>query len=134
MLFGEVWRNLSARQKKMVCRCEVALYQWKNLRNLGAVFSTSCSLEVTVASHADDPSPCGPCQRLLDLKVFQVQLRRPMRAECNMKFVPKIWREDLGQLYLRFHGLRKLLEEVREHSASAIIIYSNLWILLGFCL
>lgn len=76
ILFGKDvrWRDLSMRQKDIVCRREIALYRWRNFRNLGTVFSASCCLEVTIGSQTEEPTPCQQCLDLLSLKVFQTQL------------------------------------------------------------
>jgi hypothetical protein len=107
------WSQLTAAQQHVVQKHEVALYKWRNLKNLGTVFSVECTLKVAVASLLDEPPPCLACDRLLSLHTFQVQIARPMPSEENMKFVPKVWRDEaMGGLYLKYHGLRVLLEEV----------------------
>ncbi|KAI0695988.1 hypothetical protein BC835DRAFT_1414529 [Cytidiella melzeri] len=107
-----LWRHLSPLQKRAVCQREIALYRWRNFRNLGTVFSARCMLEVGVTNVTEEPPACTECQSLLSLQVFRAQLRRPMPSEQNMKFVPKRWRdEDVGHLYIKYHGLQKLLDE-----------------------
>jgi hypothetical protein len=116
ILFGPdvpQWRNLDEQRRNAVLRMEANRYLWVNHRHLGAVFSTACEGEVMVSSVDEDPSPCSKCESLLHLHAFQVQLNRPMPAEKNMKFVPKIYRDEaLGSLYLQIKGVRELVEEV----------------------
>ncbi|KAI0682051.1 hypothetical protein BC835DRAFT_1424926 [Cytidiella melzeri] len=103
------WSTLSLTQKKAVQQQEYSLYRWRNLRHIGTVFSSECLLNTTVSTLSDEPPPCSACQELLRLRGFQVQLQRPMPAEKNLKFVPKMYRdEDVGALYLQYHGLRAL--------------------------
>ncbi|KAI0696274.1 hypothetical protein BC835DRAFT_878998 [Cytidiella melzeri] len=134
-----LWRELKPSQKRAVQQREVSLYQWRNFRPLGTVFSVRCVLLVTVSSLADEPPTCMECQSLLSLRSFQVQLSRPIPSEQNMKFVPKLWRdEDMGVLYIRYRGLQKLVEMENGRSpwlkfSQGVVdgTYSNSEILLG---
>jgi hypothetical protein len=115
-LFGpdvSLWKRLDGKRRKVVLRMERKLYKWMNYRHLGAVYSTACEGEVMVSGIDVEPQPCRICQSLLHLHTFQVQLNRPMPTEKNMKYVPKIYRDEaLGSLYLKIKGVRELVEEV----------------------
>ncbi|KAH7924394.1 hypothetical protein BV22DRAFT_1195934 [Leucogyrophana mollusca] len=104
------WPMLSARHRQMVLVRERALQKWHNRRNIGAVFSSSCTGVGLVTN--GEPSACAACLSLLKLHSFQNILNRKMPIDENMKFVPKAFRcPDLSSIYLKYEGVRKLVEE-----------------------
>lgn len=107
------WSELSEKQQRMVLRREKVLALWRNAHDIEAVFSTQC--EGTVYAGGDgDPPPCEICQGLHKLHLFLVAIRRPLPTEKNMKFVPKAYRcSQLGEIYLKYAGVRELMEKVR---------------------
>ncbi|KAH9916012.1 uncharacterized protein B0H18DRAFT_848561, partial [Fomitopsis serialis] len=106
------WALLSDRRRQMVPRHEQTLYHWVNRRDVGAVFATNCHIFVTVLGDDEEPPPCLACLGLYSVHAYQVRLNRPMPDEEKMKFVPMIiYRcQDLGELYLKYKGLRQLVE------------------------
>ncbi|KAH9933100.1 hypothetical protein B0H21DRAFT_835847 [Amylocystis lapponica] len=107
-----LWLDLSKKRRETVLREEKLQYKWRNARSVGAVFATDCNKTVSVQNADMDPLPCSQCTALKHLHTFQVALNRPMPLEENMKFVPKLWRcENLGQIYMKYRGVRKLIEE-----------------------
>ncbi|KAF7312426.1 hypothetical protein MIND_00256100 [Mycena indigotica] len=109
-LFETRWISLNKEQQRMVLRRENSLQQWKNSHSLGSVFSGSCLRNVDTADNSL-VKPCLPCNELRRLHTFQVAINRPMPQERDMKHVPKTYRSpELGALYLKYHGLRELME------------------------
>ncbi|KAH9935430.1 uncharacterized protein B0H18DRAFT_1082220 [Fomitopsis serialis] len=105
------WASLSDRRRQMVLRHEQTLYRWVNRRDVGAVFATDCHVFVAVLGDDKEPPPCLACLGLYGVHTYQVQLNRPLPDEDKMKFVPIIYRcQDLGELYLKYKGLRQLVE------------------------
>ncbi|KAJ7716107.1 hypothetical protein DFH07DRAFT_682571, partial [Mycena maculata] len=93
--------------------------KWKVGRSVGAVFSTNCHRDI-LTLEGNDPEPCSACKKLLSLHAFQVAIRRQIPDDKKMKFVPKAYRDpDLGQIYLKYHGVRELVEQVSEDSPFA---------------
>ncbi|KAH7910134.1 hypothetical protein BJ138DRAFT_1114345 [Hygrophoropsis aurantiaca] len=133
------WANLSRAQQKMVLTREHALYKWRNDRNVGAVFSTRCNGTAILLASGDVPLPCANCQALRKLHTFQNILNRKMPDEENMKFVPKGYRcHDLGTIYLKYKGVRKLIEDndgqtpwLRFAKGAAAGVYKSQSVLLG---
>lgn len=126
-MFGITWSQLTRKQQASVIRKETTLYAWRNQRSLGAVFSTSCADNVSVRSLTVEPEPCFSCTRLRALSSFRTQLLRPMPDDANMKYVPKSWRDEtLGNLYLKYHGLRNLVEQVCVLSITASFLRISL--------
>jgi hypothetical protein len=112
-LAGTTWPSLTDSQQRMVIHREEALAAWRNSRALNSVFSTKCEDMVYTAVSAPNPLPCQKCRELYENHTFQVALRRPMPREENMKHVPKAYRcPQLGEIYLKYHGVRQLLEKV----------------------
>lgn len=109
------WSDLSLRQQKMVLRREEVEYKWHNQRQVGAVFSVKCTGEAGhLPAPSDAPSPCDSCACLWKIHTFRVALNRRMPVEENMKFVPKAHRcPELGAIYLKYEGVRQLVEQVR---------------------
>ena len=65
------------------------------------------------ATDADVPAPCISCVELRKIHVFQNVLNRKIPDENNMKYVPKNYRcRELGSIYLKYNGVRQLIEEV----------------------
>ncbi|KIM80990.1 hypothetical protein PILCRDRAFT_72442, partial [Piloderma croceum F 1598] len=113
VLFGvdAVYALLPDAQKKMVVRQEELLFQWKNSRAVGAVFSSKCQKETL--GHQDDNQllPCTECRDLLKLHTFQVALNRPIPDDANMKFMPISHQDlDVGDIYFKVKGIRDLVE------------------------
>ncbi|KAI0060330.1 hypothetical protein BV25DRAFT_977826 [Artomyces pyxidatus] len=106
------WTALTAIQQKKVLRREGALYKWRNRRDVGAVYSTACEGNGRAPSgDGSEPRPCHACQALHRLHGFQVVLNRKMPAEECMKYVPKGYRsKELGDIYLKYKGVRELIE------------------------
>jgi len=116
---GEVlWKDLSARQQKMVLRREELTQLWKISRSTSSIFSSAC--EVTVHGSASAPlRPCSECDGLYKVHKFLVAINRPMPNEEDMKYVPKAYRNpELGTIYLKYKGVRELVEKVcnSDHS------------------
>ncbi|KAH7929600.1 hypothetical protein BV22DRAFT_1029216 [Leucogyrophana mollusca] len=104
------WPNLSAERQRMVVRYEQSNYKWLNRRDVAAVFSSTC--DGLSLSKTEDGSPCEQCQGLRKLHTFQNIIQRKMPEEQNMKYVPLGYRcADLGEIYLKYKGVRKLIEE-----------------------
>lgn len=109
------WCELSVKEKRAVLRREEVLARWRNSRAVDAVFSTGCTNTVYGAV-GQDPPACEECKSLYELKTFMAALRRPIPREENMKFVPKAHRcPELGDIYIKYHGLRGLMEQVRSN-------------------
>ncbi|KAJ6504529.1 hypothetical protein DFH09DRAFT_943717 [Mycena vulgaris] len=109
-LFAVKYSDLEASQQRMILRREVTLQKWKIGRSVGAVFSASCLRDVPTPDGAE-PQPCTECQNLYKLHGFKVAIHRPMPAEIAMKYVPVAYRDkELGTLYLRYQGVRDLIE------------------------
>ncbi|KAF5370924.1 hypothetical protein D9615_009810 [Tricholomella constricta] len=111
-LFHDIhqWKDLSMQQRRMVIRRQEVLASWKIARQVEAVFSVKCEENVHTPV-GTDPLPCPACKSLYKLPSFQAALRRPLPAEHNMKYVPKAYRNTaLGEIYLKFHGVRELME------------------------
>lgn len=114
VLFGNdvAYTFLSDVHKKMVIRREETLFQWRNNRNIGAVFSTKCNQDVLTAP-SKAPLPCSACRDLLRLHTFQVVLLRPTPPDSMMKFTPANRRDpELGDIYLKVKGVHDLVESV----------------------
>ncbi|KAJ6570704.1 hypothetical protein B0H10DRAFT_1964583 [Mycena sp. CBHHK59/15] len=109
-LFSTQWADLTTDEQRMVLRREITLQKWKIGRAVGAVFSASCLRDVQ-AYDDEEPQPCTECEGLYKLHTFQVALNRPMPDENSLKYVPVMYRDkELGTLYLRYHGVRDLIE------------------------
>ncbi|KAJ7745879.1 hypothetical protein DFH07DRAFT_924502 [Mycena maculata] len=109
-LFSQKWSELTTTEQRMVLRRELALQKWKIGRAVGAVFSVTCLRDV-LTPDGDDPEPCTECNTLYKLHAFQTRINRPMPEESAMKYVPVAYRDkELGTLYLRYHGVRELVE------------------------
>jgi len=100
-----LWKNLDARQQKMVIRREELSQVWKISRPTGSIFSSTC--EVTVHQSASaHPYPCSECDGLYKVHKFLVAINRQMPAEENMKYIPKLYRNpELGTIYLKYKGV-----------------------------
>ncbi|KAJ7759004.1 hypothetical protein DFH07DRAFT_689725, partial [Mycena maculata] len=108
------WCDLTDKDQRMVIRRQVSLQKWKVGRSVGAVFSTDCHCDI-LTLEGNDPEPCSACQKLLSLHAFQVAIRCQIPDDKKMKFVPKAYRDpDLGQIYLKYHGVWDLVEQVSE--------------------
>lgn len=104
------WKHLSLSRRGIVLRREQTLYAWINHFETGTVASSHCAGTRPVSS-AD--TPCESCSSLLSLHTFQNQLNKKMPKEENMKYVPKEYRNKvLGEIYLKYKGVRQLLEAV----------------------
>ncbi|KAJ7077204.1 hypothetical protein C8R43DRAFT_1083442 [Mycena crocata] len=104
------WRDLDPSDQRMVQRREITLYRWKVARNVGAIFAADCLRDVSTPD-GKEPEPCSSCRKILKLHTFQVAIHRPMPDELKMKFVPKAHQDpELGKLYLKFYGVRELVE------------------------
>ena len=115
VLFGvdAVYALLPDAQKKMVVRREELLFQWKNSRAVGAVFSSKCQKETPGRQDDNQLLPCAECRDLLKLHTFQVALNRPIPDDANMKFTPISHRDlDVGDIYFKVKGIRDLVETV----------------------
>ncbi|KAJ6524888.1 hypothetical protein DFH09DRAFT_1372073 [Mycena vulgaris] len=109
-LFSTGWKDLTERQQRMVLRRELSLQKWKLARGVGAMFSSTCLSDVQTIM-GEDPVPCSECRALLSLHSFKVSIHRPMPAQKAMKYVPIGYRDpELGALYLKYVGLRELIE------------------------
>ncbi|KAJ7652490.1 hypothetical protein DFH06DRAFT_1331114 [Mycena polygramma] len=109
-LFSMKYSELDSPEQRMVLRRESTLQKWKMGRAVGAVYSAACLRDVLTLD-GDAPSPCDECQNLYKLHTFRVAIHRPMPEEGAMKFVPVAYRDkELGTLYLRYHGVRDLIE------------------------
>ncbi|KAJ7780986.1 hypothetical protein B0H16DRAFT_1496749 [Mycena metata] len=109
-LFSIKWSELTVQQQRVVLRRELTLQKWKIGRAVGAVFSATCLRDVDTYD-GDEPHPCAECENLYQLHTFQVAISRPMPEEGSMKFVPVAYRDkELGTLYLRYQGVRELIE------------------------
>ncbi|KAF8803503.1 hypothetical protein BYT27DRAFT_7259964 [Phlegmacium glaucopus] len=108
---GVLWKDLSARQQKMVLRREELSQLWKISRSTSSIFSSAC--EVTVHGSASAPlRPCSECDGLYKVHKFLVAINRPMPSEEDMKYVPKAYRNpELGTIYLKYKGVRELVEK-----------------------
>lgn len=106
-----LWTELSSKQQKAVLRREEVEAAWRNCRAVDAVFSAQCEAMVYTAV-GKDPAACAKCKDLYDLKTFQAALRRPLPVDANLKYVPKKHRcPELGAIYIKYHGLRDLMEQ-----------------------
>ncbi|KAJ6528186.1 hypothetical protein B0H19DRAFT_969390 [Mycena capillaripes] len=111
------WCDLSPEEQRMVLRWEVTLQKWKVGRSVGAVFSSECHRDVSTLN-GQDAEPCLSCCRLFSLHTFQVALNRKIPDEPNWKYVPKAHQDpDLGTIYLKYKGVRQLVEQVSERCA-----------------
>ncbi|KAJ6521817.1 hypothetical protein DFH09DRAFT_1424506 [Mycena vulgaris] len=109
-LFSMKYSGLDSSQQRMVLGREITLQRWNIGRAVGAVFSASCLRDVTTLD-GDEPEPCTECWGLYKLHGFKVAIHRPMSEENSMKYVPVAYRDkELGTLYLRYHGVRDLIE------------------------
>ncbi|KAJ7723096.1 hypothetical protein DFH07DRAFT_759651, partial [Mycena maculata] len=105
------WRDLDPSDQRMVLRRELTLQKWKVGRSVGAIFASDCHRDVPTLD-GNDPEPCSACHKLLSLRTFQAAIRRPMPEESKMKYVPFAHRdEDLAKIYLKYHGVRELIEQ-----------------------
>ncbi|EIW63281.1 uncharacterized protein TRAVEDRAFT_161459 [Trametes versicolor FP-101664 SS1] len=96
----------------MVICSEEARFRWRNLRSVGAVYSTSCEGTVRVLDIQVPAKPCARCLSLLHVAVFRTQLNREMPDESNMKYTPWLYQnKEMGAIYLKYLGVRQLLEE-----------------------
>lgn len=111
-LYRKPYVDLSSHQKRRVRSAEAHRYRWVNRHGLQAVFAKHCVETVRIAAD-QTPPPCATCRAVLRLKAFKNALAHTPTPEENLKFVPKCYREqDIGELYLRFHGLRELVDDV----------------------
>jgi hypothetical protein len=106
------WADLTPYQKKAVLRLEANRYLWRNNHAIRAVMSSRCEGDVLNLGENVEPTPCNACRSLLTLHTFQVALNRPMPSEENMKKVPKVYRGELEEIYLKYRGVRQLVEMV----------------------
>ena len=110
---GCSWATLDDTQQNMVLIREQALFRWVNRHGLGAVFSADCKKISPAANTNGVLTPCKSCVELRKLHIFQTVLNRKIPDEKNMKYVPKGYRcPELGSIYLKYHGVRQLVEEV----------------------
>jgi len=125
---GAVYALLPEADKKMVLWREDGLFQWRNSRAVGAVFSTKCHKEVA-GRQEDGQLPCPECRDLLRLHTFQMALNRPVPADANMKYTPINRRDpEIGNIYLKVKGVRDLVETV------CLIFFEDQQILIvSFC-
>lgn len=108
----------------MVLRRESVLFQWRNSRSVGSVFASSCE---GVAASSVPVRPCEDCHALWRLHRFQVVLNRQMPDEGAWKFTPKVYRNgELGAIYLKYKGVRELIESVR------LFLLRSAWFLADF--
>jgi len=106
------WGALDDTQQDMVLNYEQASFRWVNRHGLGTVFSTDCKT-MSPTTDAGVPTPCTSCVELRKLHTLQTVLNRKIPDEKNMKYVPKGYRcQELGSIYLKYHGIHKLIEEV----------------------
>lgn len=107
-----LWSDLTEKEKQMVLCREEALQKWKVSRSVGTIYSAKCE-SIVHMSIDKSPTPCVECLALHKTHSFVVALSRRMPLEENMKFVPLAHRcSDLGELYLKYKGVRQLLERV----------------------
>ena len=107
-----VWKDLTAGQQKMVLRQEELSQLWKISYPTSSIFSSAC--EVTLyGPSSGPPCPCSECDGLYKVHKFLVAINQPMPNEENMKYVPKAYRNpELGTIYLKYKGVRELIEKV----------------------
>lgn len=137
-MFGLRFSELDERQRQAVLRRESQLLRWRNVHALSAVYAVQCEKDVD-ARIGEDPRPCAKCTGLHRIHVFQAALNRPVPDEQNMKFVPHTHRSSaLGKLYLKYKGLRALVDEGDGHSTwlkfaqgAATGVYEKSGIVLG---
>lgn len=68
------------------------------------------------------PTPCEKCRALLHVGVFRTQLNRPMPDESDMKYTPILYRnKEEGDIYLKYKGLRQLIEEVSRSFPASFV-------------
>jgi hypothetical protein len=115
------WRDLSASDQRMVIRRQISLQRWKVGRSVGAIFASDCDRDV-LTPDGRDPEPCSACRTLLSFHPFQVAIHRPIPDESNMKFVPVAHRDpELGNIYLKYHGVRELVEQVSQYFSTFVL-------------
>ncbi|KAI0027281.1 hypothetical protein K488DRAFT_62043 [Vararia minispora EC-137] len=100
----------------MVLLREKALFLWRNEHNLGSIFSSSCTnFALSATPQYPEGHPCDQCSSLWHVHTFQNALNRGMPEEQNVKNTPIGYRNTaLGQIYLRYKGLRELVEGVNS--------------------
>ncbi|KZV78173.1 hypothetical protein EXIGLDRAFT_595025, partial [Exidia glandulosa HHB12029] len=113
-LYGQRWILLNRAQRDRVRTAEAHQYKWLNRLSLHAVFSSHCLKTVRLSDPSSTLQPCTACWSVKSLKAFKNALRHETPDEENLKFVPHEYREkELGDLYLRYHGLAGLVKTVR---------------------
>lgn len=118
------WPSLTLTQQRMVLRREELQYKWLNQRSTHAIFSSSCLQNIPGTSE-DNIIPCLECNALWKLPTFRTILRRKTPDEKNMKYVPKAYRcPELGTIYLKYHGVRDLMEKVCYNTSFVYLLKS----------
>ncbi|KAI0363681.1 hypothetical protein BV20DRAFT_957785 [Pilatotrama ljubarskyi] len=114
-LYGQPYRQLSAKQKSVVDTAQTQQRTWRNDHMQGAVFSTSCKRFVHARpQHDRDPSSaavCHACSAVLRSHAFKNALAYASKREhIKYKHLNKKYRnETLGALFARSEGLEDLL-------------------------
>lgn len=113
-LFNRKWVLLAPSEQARVRSAEAHEYLWLNRHGIEAVFSARCHKTVTIASTSSRVNnTCAACHSVRDRKVFKNALTRPIPDDANRKYVPYSYREEeLGELYLKYHGLADLVKKV----------------------
>ncbi|KZV91811.1 hypothetical protein EXIGLDRAFT_579866, partial [Exidia glandulosa HHB12029] len=120
-MFSRDLADLSSVEKRHVRNAEAQQFRWLNRHGVQAVFSRSCTKMVPNSS-SPQAQTCLACHSVAALKIFKNALRVPPPLPENQKFVPHSYREkELGELYLRYHGLSDLVKKVRYHSFSCML-------------
>lgn len=114
-LYRKTYWKLSPSHKQQVLIAQIHEWKWCNNHRIEVIFSTNCTKAVLVPYqpklNASQPQPYGPCQSLLQLKVFKNALKVPQPSDENYKYVNMQYQNDkIAAIYGRCNSLCEIFE------------------------
>lgn len=112
-LYRKAFVLLSSARKTQAQRVQMHEWKWRNDHSSLAIFSTSCSREVTVSESSDTSQAlCSNCASLLNLRRFKAAIAKPRPPTQNYKFIPFTHRGNaaIAACYARCKGIEKIIE------------------------
>ena len=133
---GIPFGNLKDEQKLEVRTTQRLSQKWRNERDLGKIYMTSCSKEAQFNAGNLKPQPCFQCNELLKDSTFKWLVSLPVPTPKNAKFMPKIWHETKDEVHLLEKygslGLKPIIRAYKNVSCSFLTWYQLLRFFL-FC-
>jgi hypothetical protein len=97
---GIPFGNLKDEQKLEVRTAQRLSQKWRNERDLGKIYATSCSKEARFDTGNSKSQPCVQCIEILKDAAFKRLVSMPVPTPENTKFTPRIWRETKDEVLL----------------------------------